>query len=89
MAQELVITEGFVPFRGYRTWYRVVGAQTTPQKLPVVLLHGGPGVPSDCLEPLAALAETGRSSSTTSSAAGTPIAPTIRASGPSSFSSTS
>jgi proline-specific peptidase len=60
MAQDLAITEGFVPFRGYRTWYRVVGERTTPDKPPVVLLHGGPGIPSDCLEPLTALANTGR-----------------------------
>jgi len=53
--------EGFVPFRGYRTWYRVVdGDERSEGKLPVVLLHGGPGATHDYLEPLEALADTGR-----------------------------
>ena len=51
--------EGFVPFRGHRTWYRVVGDDQSDGKLPVVLLHGGPGATHDYLEPLEALAETG------------------------------
>ena len=54
------LTEGFVPFRGYRTWYRVVGEGENEGKLPVVLLHGGPGGTHDYLESLEALAETGR-----------------------------
>lgn len=60
MAQTTAITEGFVPFRGHRTWYRVVGERAGAEQLPVLLVHGGPGIPSDCLEPLAALAATGR-----------------------------
>jgi proline-specific peptidase len=52
--------EGFVPFRGYKTWYRVVGDGEDEGKLPVLLLHGGPGGTHDYLEPLEALAETGR-----------------------------
>ena len=52
-------TEGFAPFRGHRTWYRVVGDDQSDGKLPVVLLHGGPGATHDYLEPLEALAETG------------------------------
>ena len=51
--------EGRVPFRGFETWYREAG-ETTPGKLPVLLLHGGPGATSDYLEPLLGLAETGR-----------------------------
>jgi proline-specific peptidase len=53
-------TEGYVPFRGHRTWYRVVGEREEPGKLPVLLLHGGPGAAHDYLESLEALAETGR-----------------------------
>ena len=54
-------TEGTIPFRGYRTWYRVVGEIPAPDgKQPLLLLHGGPGVPHDYLEDLAALAEGGR-----------------------------
>ena len=54
------MAEGFVPFRGYRTWYRVVGEGEQPGKLPLLLLHGGPGGTHDYLEPLEGMAETGR-----------------------------
>jgi proline-specific peptidase len=53
-------SDGFVPFRGHRTWYRVVGDGEEPGKLPVLLLHGGPGATHDYLEALEALAATGR-----------------------------
>jgi L-proline amide hydrolase len=52
--------EGRIRFRGYGTWYRVVGEREEKGKLPVVCLHGGPGATHDYLEPLEALAETGR-----------------------------
>jgi proline-specific peptidase len=45
--------EGRVPFRGYETWYRVLGEDGG---LPLVLLHGGPGsthLGLTLLEPLA------------------------------------
>jgi proline-specific peptidase len=54
------VTEGRIPFRGGETWYQVVGDGDEPGKLPLVCLHGGPGAPHDYLEPLGALAETGR-----------------------------
>lgn len=54
------VTEGFIPFKGYRTWYKIVGAQEDPGKLPLLLLHGGPGACHDYLWSLAAMAETGR-----------------------------
>ncbi|MEV4947738.1 proline iminopeptidase-family hydrolase [Streptomyces sp. NPDC053755] len=51
-------TEGTVPFRGHHTWYRVVGALPTPSgRPPLLVVHGGPGLPHDYLEDLAALAE--------------------------------
>jgi proline-specific peptidase len=54
-------SEGIVPFRGYRTWYRVVGELPPASgKLPLLVLHGGPGFPHDYLEDLALLAEDGR-----------------------------
>lgn len=53
-------TEGFIPFRGYRTWYRAVGEREEPGKLPVLALHGGPGAGHDYLEPLEMVADTGR-----------------------------
>ena len=56
------VSEGFVPFGGFRIWYRVVGdlAQAGPAKLPLLVLHGGPGVPPDYLQPLEELADAGR-----------------------------
>jgi pimeloyl-ACP methyl ester carboxylesterase len=44
-------SEGTVPFRGYRTWYRVAGQRpVTEGRLPMLVLHGGPGFPHDYLE---------------------------------------
>jgi proline-specific peptidase len=60
MNSEASISEGFVSFRGYRVWYQIVGAGESPGKLPLLCLHGGPGAPHDYLEPLGAMAATGR-----------------------------
>lgn len=46
--------EGFVEVDGGRVWYRVVGSGSAT---PLLLLHGGPGVPSHYLNPLAGVAE--------------------------------
>ena len=56
------ISEGHVQFREYKTWYRIVGDFTNIPlgKFPVLMLHGGPGLSHDCLEPLEALFKTGR-----------------------------
>lgn len=54
------VHEGFIPFHGYRTWYRIVGDRRDEGKLPVLCLHGGPGMAHDYLETLEALAETDR-----------------------------
>ena len=35
------ITEGYMPFMGYQTYYRIVGEPS--EKAPLLLLHGGPG----------------------------------------------
>ena len=54
-------SEGTVPFRRYRTWYQVVGKlPATSGRLPLLVLHGGPGFPHDYLEDLAGLADHGR-----------------------------
>ncbi|MCR5671978.1 MAG: proline iminopeptidase-family hydrolase [Butyrivibrio sp.] len=50
------IQEGFFPFRGYRTYYRIVG-ESDPGKLPLLALHGGPGCGHDYLESLDAIAD--------------------------------
>jgi proline-specific peptidase len=53
--------EGMVAFRGYRTWYQIVGElHSVSGKLPLLVLHGGPGFPHDYLEDLAGLADEGR-----------------------------
>jgi len=52
--------EGLIPFQDYQTWYRIVGDGEDPGRLPVVCLHGGPGSAHDYIEPLEALAGTGR-----------------------------
>jgi L-proline amide hydrolase len=63
MSSAAPVSEGFVPFRGFHTWYRVVGDLAQPEptnKLPLLVLHGGPGTPHDYLEPLEELADSGR-----------------------------
>lgn len=52
--------EGSIPFRGYHTWYRIVGEGEQPGRLPLLCLHGGPGASHDYFEPLEALAGNGR-----------------------------
>ena len=52
--------EGFVDFHGHKVWYRMVGDSEDAAKLPLLCLHGGPGVPSGYLEPMEAIAESGR-----------------------------
>ena len=37
------ITEGYMPFKGYQTYYRIVGEQKDNGKAPLICLHGGPG----------------------------------------------
>lgn len=46
--------EGYIPVTGGKVWYRVVGHN---QNVPLLVLHGGPGVPHDYLDPLAAPAD--------------------------------
>ena len=53
------ITEGYMPFLGYKTYFRVVG-ESTPGKLPLLLLHGGPGSTHNYFEVLDVLANEGR-----------------------------
>ena len=46
--------EGYVDFRGHRTWYRVVGDRTSG--VPLLALHGGPGSTHHYFAPLERLA---------------------------------
>ncbi len=51
------VKEGYVPFAGYQTWYRVAGDAEAPGKLPLLCLHGGPGATWHHMEPYTDLAE--------------------------------
>ena len=56
------MTEGFTKFKdtNYKIWYRVAKSDIPDSSTPILLLHGGPGLGSDYLEPLETLAEQGR-----------------------------
>ncbi len=60
MSEDMSASEGFVPFRGYKTWYRIVGEPEGSRKFPLLCLHGGPGMAHDYLEPLEAMGVGGR-----------------------------
>jgi proline-specific peptidase len=47
--------EGYVDFRGHRTWYRVVGDRSSGA-VPLLALHGGPGSTHNYFGPLERLA---------------------------------
>src|SRR6266702_4506525 len=45
------VSEGYVDYRGYRTWYRVVGDRASGA-VPLLALHGGPGSTHNYFRPL-------------------------------------
>ena len=52
------VDEGYVPFRGGRTWYRSLAAASEDDaRLPLLCLHGGPGANWLHLKPYEALAD--------------------------------
>lgn len=53
------IIEGYVPFKGYRTYYKIVG-KLEKGKPPLLVLHGGPGSAHNYLLGLSELANHGR-----------------------------
>jgi L-proline amide hydrolase len=57
-------TQGYAPFDGHQTWYRVIGdlaaARSGEGPAPLVTLHGGPGATHDYLLSMADLAAGGR-----------------------------
>ncbi len=50
------IKEGYMPFQGYQTYYRLIG---NPQNPTIVFLHGGPGSTHNYFEVFDSLAEEG------------------------------
>jgi len=57
MRDDMPVREGYIPFGGYRTWYRVVGEGEAPGRLPLLCLHGGPGATWHHMEPYQNLAD--------------------------------
>lgn len=53
------VQEGFMPYMGYKTYYRIVG-ECKGNKKPLVLLHGGPGSTHNYFEVLDRLADEDR-----------------------------
>jgi L-proline amide hydrolase len=53
------VSEGEADFRGWKTWYRITG-NLKAGKLPLVVLHGGPGAAHNYVDALAAIARQGR-----------------------------
>ncbi len=48
--------EGYIPVGDYRVWYRVVGGGAEHEHIPLLTVHGGPGVPHDYITDMAELA---------------------------------
>lgn len=55
MPGTIQVVEGYVDFRGYRTWYRVSG-ELASSATPLLALHGGPGSTHNYFAPLERLA---------------------------------
>ena len=54
---QLNVEEGFVPVEdGFRVWYRSIGGGAEHESVPLLCLHGGPGVPHDYLENMSLMA---------------------------------
>lgn len=49
------IKEGYIEVTGGRVWYRIVGADKAG--IPLLIMHGGPGVPHDYMETLEVLSD--------------------------------
>jgi len=47
--ETIATAEGYAPYQGYRTWFRVTGDLASP-KLPLVIAHGGPGCTHDYVD---------------------------------------
>jgi L-proline amide hydrolase len=52
----MVAEEGYADFRGYRTWYRILGNRTNGA-VPLLALHGGPGSTHNYFAPLERLGD--------------------------------
>jgi proline-specific peptidase len=54
------VREGLLPFRGWQTWFKVVEGVAPARPTPLLVLHGGPGIPHEYLDPVSEMARAGR-----------------------------
>ena len=52
--------EGYIPVGDYRVWYRIVGGGAEREQIPLLTVHGGPGIPHDYVTDMAELASDSR-----------------------------
>jgi L-proline amide hydrolase len=52
--------EGYIPVGEYKVWYRIVGGGAEQEKIPLLTVHGGPGIPHDYVLDMAELASDSR-----------------------------
>jgi proline-specific peptidase len=52
--------EGYIPVGDYRVWYRIVGGGAEHEHIPLLTVHGGPGIPHDYVIDMAELASDSR-----------------------------
>ncbi len=52
-----MVTEGYMPYLGYKTYYRIVGEKKNNGKAPLLCLHGGPGSAHNYFEVLDCIAD--------------------------------
>jgi proline-specific peptidase len=52
--------EGYIPVGDYRVWYRIVGGGAEHEQIPLLTVHGGPGIPHDYVIDMAELASNSR-----------------------------
>lgn len=57
MVIKMEINDGYMPFKGFKTYYRIVDGG---DKTPLICLHGGPGSTHNYFEVLDCIAKTGR-----------------------------
>ncbi|MDR1018033.1 MAG: proline iminopeptidase-family hydrolase [Lachnospiraceae bacterium] len=53
----MTIKEGYMPFKEFKTYYRIVGEEYLGKKPPLLLLHGGPGSTHNYFEVMDELAD--------------------------------
>jgi L-proline amide hydrolase len=52
--------EGYIPVGEYKVWYRIIGGGAGQEKIPLLTVHGGPGIPHDYVLDMAELASDSR-----------------------------